>query len=252
MPKSFFPWRDGRRAALSLTFDDARLSQVDCGLPILDAAKLKATFYVSPSNLEKRLDGWHRAVANGHEIGNHTMTHPCSGNFSWSRDNALEDYTLRRIEKDILAANAFIKKTLGIRPVTFAYPCGQKIVGRGARARAYVPVVAKHFAAARGYPDEIPNDPRVCDLSQLCAARADGATFEQLRHWIQVAQRMGGWLILTAHETGGDGAQSLAEKTLRRLCRFVQDPSEGIWVDTVAAVAAWVRQHRGRRAGGPV
>ena len=30
-------WLEGKTAALSLTFDDARLSQVDQGLPLLDA-----------------------------------------------------------------------------------------------------------------------------------------------------------------------------------------------------------------------
>jgi peptidoglycan-N-acetylglucosamine deacetylase len=33
---SSFSWPDGARAAVSLSFDDARLSQVDVGLPILD------------------------------------------------------------------------------------------------------------------------------------------------------------------------------------------------------------------------
>ena len=37
-------WLEGKTAALSLTFDDARLSQVDQGLPLLDAYGVKATF----------------------------------------------------------------------------------------------------------------------------------------------------------------------------------------------------------------
>ena len=31
-----FSWPEGKHAAISLTFDDARISQVDNGLPILD------------------------------------------------------------------------------------------------------------------------------------------------------------------------------------------------------------------------
>ena len=42
-------WLEGKTAALSLTFDDARLSQVDQGLPLLDAYGVKATFYVLDS-----------------------------------------------------------------------------------------------------------------------------------------------------------------------------------------------------------
>ena len=37
-------WPEGKTAALSLTFDDARLSQVDQGLPLLDSYGVKATF----------------------------------------------------------------------------------------------------------------------------------------------------------------------------------------------------------------
>lgn len=71
-----FPWPDGKRAALSLSFDDARLSQPDVGIPLLDQYGVKATFYVQPGPLDERLAGWKKAVADGrwlilagHEIG---------------------------------------------------------------------------------------------------------------------------------------------------------------------------------------
>jgi len=63
------PWPEGKRAAVSLTFDDARPSQIDTGLPLLEKLGVRATFFVSPNNLEKRLEGWKRAAAQGHEIG---------------------------------------------------------------------------------------------------------------------------------------------------------------------------------------
>src|SRR6185503_15300925 len=74
-------WPDGARAALSLSFDDARTSQVDVGLALLDSLGAKVTFYLVPSAVESRLEGWKRAAAAGHEIANHSLTHPCSGNF---------------------------------------------------------------------------------------------------------------------------------------------------------------------------
>src|SRR5437016_1452750 len=98
-----FTWPGGARAAVSLSFDDARPSQAERGIPLLDRLGMRATFFVSP---ERVLDPapWKRAAQAGHEIGNHSMTHPCSGNFPWSRDNALEDYTLERMEKELLDA----------------------------------------------------------------------------------------------------------------------------------------------------
>jgi len=64
-----FRWPEGKHAAISLTFDDARHSQVTQGLPILDEYGTKATFYVSIRNMEGQLDAWKRAAINGHEIG---------------------------------------------------------------------------------------------------------------------------------------------------------------------------------------
>ncbi len=58
-----FRWPDGRRAAISITFDDARSSQVERGLPILDAHGVKGTFYVSFGRLEQHLDGGQHSPA---------------------------------------------------------------------------------------------------------------------------------------------------------------------------------------------
>src|SRR6476661_3453606 len=96
-----FQWPDGKRIALSVTFDDARLSQADVGLPILNEYGAKGTFFVSFPNLEQRLDIWRAAEKHGHEIANHTVTHPCSGNFAFSRCNPLEEYSLARMEQEL-------------------------------------------------------------------------------------------------------------------------------------------------------
>ena len=53
--KSDFQWPKGKQMGLSLTFDDARLYQVDKGIPLLDKYGVKATFYLSPDNMIKRL-----------------------------------------------------------------------------------------------------------------------------------------------------------------------------------------------------
>src|SRR5262245_13337281 len=82
-PMSPFTWPSGKRAAVSLSLDDALVSQADAGLPILDRNGVRATFYLSPGNVPERLEAWRNAVTSGHEMGNHTMTHPCSGNFPW-------------------------------------------------------------------------------------------------------------------------------------------------------------------------
>lgn len=239
-----FPWPEGKRCAISLTFDDARPSQIDTGIPLFNRYGVKATFYISPGNLEKRLEGWKGAAAAGHEIGNHTQTHPCSGNFAFARDNALEEYTLDRMAEEMDGANRFIFDKLQVRAVSFAYPCGQKFVGRGEKLLSYVPLVARKFLTGRGWLDEDANDPWFCDFAQLMGMESDGKTFDELKKRAVKAAESGSWLVLAGHEIGTGGNQTTLVDSLEKLCQFAQDPANGIWMDTVAAVAEYIQKTR--------
>ncbi len=229
-------WPNEKRCAVSLTFDDARLSQADLGLDLLDRHHVKATFYIMPAGVEARLDRWRRAVADGHEIGNHTLTHPCSANFPWIKNNALENFTLARMEEDIVSASEKIGSLLNVLPLTFAYPCGQKFVGRGAQCTSYVPLIAKHFLAGRGFKDEISNDPRRCDLAQLCGVELDGLRADQA---VQLIER-GGWLVFVGHDIGDDGPQTVLRETLDAICRHGRNPANRVWIDRMDRIAQHV------------
>lgn len=241
-----FRWPEGKRAALSLTFDDARRSQVDNGLPLFDRQAVKATFYVSPDNVKERLEGWRRAVKNGHEIGNHTMTHPCTGNYAFSKGNALEDYTLERIAREIDEAERAISELLAVKATSFAYPCCQTFVGRGQEVKSYVPLVAKRFRTGRLGGDEAANDPQICDLSQLLAQGSDGATFEELKALVDGAAAEGRWLILVGHEIADTGYQTTSAKALEALCRYATNPANGLWIDTVSRIGQYIVERRSK------
>jgi hypothetical protein len=239
-----FHWPQGKKAALSLTFDDARPSQIDTGMPVLNKYRVKGTFYVSPDNLEKNLEGWRRAVKAGHEIGNHTMTHPCTGNYAFSKENALEDYTLDRMALEIDDATIFILEKLGVKPRSFAYPCGQTFVGRGKDLKSYVPLVAARFLTGRGWLGEDANDPAVCDLSQLLAMESDGKTFEQLKPILDRAVEEGRWVIFCGHEIGKGGYQTTLTETVEKLCQYALKPASGIWLDTVSSIGDYVLRNQ--------
>ena len=239
-----FRWPQGKHAAISLTFDDARYSQVSRGLPILDEYGTKATFYVSLRSMEDRLDAWKAAVANGHEIGNHSLAHPCSGNFPFSRDKALEDYTLDQMRSELNQASDTIEHLLGVRPVSYAYPCGQKYVGRGLNFRSYVPLVAEEFLSGRGWMDEWANDPGYCDMANLMGVELDGKTFEQVKQIMDRTLKDGGWLVFCGHEIGDGGRQTTLASTLRALCEYAQDPANGIWLDTAESVSRYIIEQR--------
>jgi peptidoglycan/xylan/chitin deacetylase (PgdA/CDA1 family) len=242
---SSFSWPEGKRAAVSLSFDDARLSQIDAGMALLDRYGVKATFFVGPRAVEERLDGWRRAVAAGHEIGNHSLNHPCSGNFAWSRDKALEDYSLDQMRSEITEANRQVEELLGVTPGVFAYPCGQKFVGRGRETRSYVPLVAELFTAGRSWMDESPNDPVYCDVAKLTGMEMDGKDFEDLRPLLEQVRESGQWLVLGGHEMGSPGVQTTRLTMLGELISFAQDPGSELWLAPVGTVAEYVVERGG-------
>ena len=243
--KSSFSWPEGKKMALSLSFDDARLSQIDKGIPMLNKYSVKGTFYLSPDLMDERIEGWIKAMKDGHDIGNHSMVHPCTGNFLWSRTRALEDYTLADMGHELDAANDRIETKLGVRPVSFAYPCGQTFIGRGLETKSYVPIISSRFQTGRTWLDEGPNDPVYCDLSQLTGMELDGKSFRYIKALIDTARKHGNWLILAGHEMDEGGVQTSILTTIDSICKYASDPSNGIWIDHVKNIGDYVRKQRG-------
>jgi peptidoglycan/xylan/chitin deacetylase (PgdA/CDA1 family) len=239
-----FHWPNGNQAAISLTFDDARLSQVDTGIGFLARYNIKATFFVVPAALEERLEGWRKAVMQGHEIGNHSMHHPCTGNFLWSRNNALENYTLSKMRDELLECNKRIKELLGITPEVFAYPCGQKFVGRDTGTKSYVPLVAKMFVLGRGWKDEAMVDPLFSDFSQVGGIEMDGKNFDEILPLIEDAKKNGQWLILAGHEIGETGMQTTRLAMLKQLIEYAKDPQNKIWIAPAGTVSKFIIKER--------
>lgn len=245
-----FPWPDGARAALSLSFDDARPSQVEIGLPLFERLDARVTFYVVSERVAAEPEGWRAAVRAGHEIGNHSRRHPCSGNFEWARERALESYTMDAMREELTSASAQIEKALGVRPTTFAYPCGQTFVGRGVSTASYVPLVAELFVAGRGWLDEAPNDPSYVDLAQLYGVSMDTVGFDELRPMLERTLEEGAWLVFGGHDIGREaGPQVTRTDTIEAVIAWAREPSRRIWLDTVGAVAKYVQAQQRVTAG---
>lgn len=239
-----FPWPEGKRMALSLSFDDARKTNVRQGTDLFDRYGVKATFYVVPSSVKPDLELWRKAVKNGHEMGNHSIYHPCTGNFTWARHKALEMYTIQSMRAELEEASKQIKDLLGVTPTTYAYPCGLTTIGRGKNAQSFVPLIADMFVAGRGWLDEAPVDPTYCDMAQLTGVEMDGKEFEQLLPYLKQAEKDGQWLVLAGHETHDAGNQTTRLATLEKLIQYAQDPKNGIWIATVGEIAAYVKEKR--------
>lgn len=234
-------WPAGKKMALSLTFDDGRGSQVQAGVKLLNQYGAKATFYVMPNAIEKTLPLWRELVKSGHEIGNHTMFHPCSGNFAWSRSKALEEYSLEKMAKELGESNRQISEMLGVVPESFAYPCGQTFVGNNEKTQSYVPLVYQQFTSGRGWRNEAPNDPAYLNMAQLTGMEMDGKDFDELLPLIQDAAKQGYWLVLAGHEMGIGGNQTTRLSMLEKLIQYAQKPENGIWLAPVKEVTHYLK-----------
>lgn len=246
------PFPGGTQGAVSLTFDDGLASQRARAVPLLERSGLRGTFYLNPRGKEgtgpgswrDALEAWRSVGEAGHELGNHTVGHPCARNFAFAEDRrTLERMTIADIEADVDLAEARLGEVFGPGVRSFAYPCYQDSVGEGEGRRSYVPVIARRFLAARTR-GERPNDPGRCDLHHLWSFPAERMTGAQLVGLCEQAAATSGWTILTFHGVG-DGGLPVAEGDLAELCAHLCRQWTRLWTAPVAVVAKAMLAWRG-------
>ena len=243
------PWSDGQCGAVSLTFDDGLASQLFRAVPTLGRHGLRGTFYLNARSArwEEGLAPWADVAGLGHELGNHTLTHPCSGNFDFvPAGRGLEDLTLEDIAQDIDLCEERLRSVAGPGPRSFAYPCYQDFVGRGARRQSYVPLVAERFVAARARGERA-NDPARADLHWLWSFPCERMDAAQMIGLCETATARGLWCILTLHGIH-EGGLAVAAEDLEVLCAHLAAQRTRIWTAPVAEVAGHVLAWRGRQA----
>ena len=230
----------GCTGADSLTFDDGQASQLERAIPLMNTHGLCGTFYLCPrgDDYQEKLAPWAAAHARGHEMGNHTLSHTCSRNFNNTPGAAgLETMSLEDVEADILGAERRLRELFPRQSRSFCYPCYMTHVGEGLRRQSYVPVVAKHFVAARasgeyGFCNHAINS----DLACLAAQPCERMTGPEMVGLAERAARQGRWLILAFHglECGRLGT-ALCE--FQELVEHLAAHRERIWTAPVAQVA---------------
>ena len=125
---------------------------------------------------------------------------------------------------------------------TYAYPCYEAFVGRGENRRSYVPIIARHFIAARGR-GEYANSPITCDLHYLWSWPAHRMSSAQLIGLVEQAVARGRWGILTFHGIC-EGHLPTSEHDLRKLLEYLDRNRRRIWVATVSEVAERILRWR--------
>lgn len=240
-------WDGTHAGAVSLTFDDGADSQLTRAIPRMEERDLYGTFYLClrMENHTEWLQPWREVADRGHEIGNHTISHTCSRNFSNDADaKGLERSTLEEIEADVVEAERRISEVIPAEKRSFAYPCYQTDVGEGLTRQSYVPVIAKHFIAARSIGEYgFANSPLNCDLHHLSCHNAEHCRGTELIGLVHKAVARGQWIIFAFHTIEG-GRLGIAEYEFVELLDYLAEERERIWTAPVAEVAEYVLKAR--------
>jgi len=227
------PW-NGKRAAVILTYDDGLNVHLDNAIPLLDSLGLKATFYVAayPGALDKRMNEWRQAAAKGHELGNHTILHPCLGNIAgreWVQEEYdMSRYSVDRMVNEIRLANMLLKAIDGKTSRTFAFPCGDKAIG----GVEYFEMVKKEFTGARGVTEGMHSNTDVDRFDVKCYA-TNGQKGEELIDRVKTAIRQKKMLVFLLHGVGGEHSLDLSLEAHSELLRFLKQNEKDIWVSTM-------------------
>ncbi|MCZ7649211.1 MAG: polysaccharide deacetylase family protein [Planctomycetota bacterium] len=247
MPTTGSPWPDGKQAAISLTFDDGAKSQLERAIPYLNKLGLPGTFYLNPrDDWRERLKPWREVAAAGHEIGNHTVGHPCSRAL-WGQEHGLETMTLEQLESDIVTAEERLREAIPEQTErTFCYPCYYHHVGSGRDRQSYVPLIARHFIAGRGGTCNLgfAVAPSGCDLAYLEGHPAERLAGYELIGLCERAAARGHWLLLVFHGIQ-EGALAVADGDFRELCDHLKRFEDRFWTATVLDAAKRVKAWRG-------
>jgi peptidoglycan/xylan/chitin deacetylase (PgdA/CDA1 family) len=96
---------------IALTFDDGPSPWTPFVLDLLHEHEARATFFVIGDRVRERPDDVKRIVAEGHELGSHTLTHP-----------RLTEISEDEIRTEIQGGQDAVEEVLGERPRLFRAP----------------------------------------------------------------------------------------------------------------------------------
>ena len=213
-------FRDGRRAAVSLTFDDGILDHYTMVAPNLDSLGLRGTFWVNGHSIEQgevnyapRLT-WQmcREMSDrGHEISNHSWSHPNLTNLSEEQ-----------LREEVRRNDDAIEAATGKRPITFCYPYNaqNELVARVCHEGR---IGTRDFQEAQGQVNS-------------------GSTPESLRTWLDRVIAAGEWGVTMTHGIHHGWDQWEDENVLWDFYKELAGRRDEVWIDTFAAVCAYVQE----------
>lgn len=222
---------NGKKAAVSLTYDDGLGVHIDNAMRELDKYGFKGTFYVTVSTdpFKNRIEEWRAMAANGHELGNHTMHHPCDGSSpgrEWVAEaNDLSKWSVDRMVNNIAMTNVLLEAVDGKKQRTFAYTCGDMKAG----GESFVERIKPMFPGARGVQNGYPKIKEV-DIYNIPSFMIMNDSAEQLTARVDEAIAKGALVVFLFHGVGGEHGLDVSKEAHDALIAYLDKRKKDVWV----------------------
>lgn len=224
----------GYKSAVTYTFDDSQPSHV-AHYAALQETGVPMTFYVSSNvNWVPNFDAvWSQAVEDGHEIGNHTVSHPYA-----NLTGSCFGKTLASPEAEIDECSRYIIERFGQEDVwTMAAPYGDGGWKATAKSRFFL----NRDVGGRTIAPNSNTDP----YNLPCYMASGGDTAELFNKLIDSARLDGHWLIFLFHTINPTKDNWYAPVEISEITKSIDFAKSygDIWIDTVVNIGAyWVGQ----------
>ena len=241
-----FSWPNNEKAAVSLAYNDGLPTQLDKALPVLNQFNIKASFYptIGSPLFQKRLEEWRDVGNSGHELGNHTLFHPCESakrNRSWVPDyRDLNQYALQEMVDEIAVANAFLQALDSKLERTYTYPCAEyKIQGVSVRM-----AVEPLFVAAKLHNDgQIPTSMAGVNIKAIHYWDPANVNANELIDYVKRAARQGTMAHISFHGIGGDFL-TVSKDAHDTFIKYLANNRDIYWTDTFFNIAKHIEQEQ--------
>jgi hypothetical protein len=194
-------------------------------IPQLDAAGLKGTFFLTGRQIAQQVPRWRAAAARGHELGNHTVNHPCArGTYDMPTQYTSEAYSVDVLMTEISVMNGFLQAMDDKPSHAFATPCEQNEAG----GRDYLaPLEQAHIAS-------YVRDHRTMPKSVLYTSFRETSGTDMIR-WVEDVRRAGAAGVVVFHGVGGDYL-SVSGDAHQQLVAYLKGQDREIWIATFSEI----------------
>ena len=240
-------WPDGKKSAVVLTYDDGLKSQYEIVIPQLEKKHFRGTFFLYGLGVEQEdIPYWIRAAKKGHEIGNHSIYHPCLAKKNKKQQTLpchdLECYSVKGLLTEIKIMNTFLYTIDGKKIHSYAYPCGKTTAGGEDYSVPLSKTGIVDFARGGSDKNFIKNEDINFFKTPTYAAHT-GAKAKELIAQVKKGIKEGGLTVFVFHGVGGDYLTVDAEEH-QKLLDYLDKHSKKIWVTTYSKALKYLSEKK--------